>query len=66
VDNVIAGYLQVANSGEQQQHHFATAKLFAGNETGLAGIGELQYVLEQTQNISGTNQIIVDPTWPGG
>jgi histidyl-tRNA synthetase len=64
--DVISDYLQIKTSGNNEFIIAQLQTIFAENETGLAGIGELQYVLEQTQNISGTNQIIVDPTLARG
>lgn len=64
--DVIAGYLEVANSRENDLIISELQKLFAENETGLTGIGELQYILTQSSTISNTNKIIIDPTLARG
>ena len=63
---IIAGYLEVANSRNNDAILSALQELFTGNETGLAGIGELQYILEQTRNLHSTNTIVLDPTLARG
>jgi histidyl-tRNA synthetase len=62
----IAGYLDVANSRDNDTILSALQGLFAGNETGLAGISELQSILEQTRDMSGANAIVLDPTLARG
>jgi histidyl-tRNA synthetase len=62
----IAGYLEVANSRDNDTILSALQGLFAGNETGLAGISELQSILEQTRGMSGANTIVLDPTLARG
>jgi histidyl-tRNA synthetase len=63
---VIAGYLEVVNSGENELILSELQKLFADNETGLTGISELRYILGQCNSISGTHKIIIDPTLARG
>ncbi len=64
--DIVAGYLDVADSGDNNSILAQLQQLFAENETGLAGIGELQYILEQTNNLSGENRITIDPTLARG
>jgi histidyl-tRNA synthetase len=64
--STIAGYLDIANSSDKNDILPALQTLFAENETGLAGIGELQYILEQTSHFSSDNTIVIDPTLARG
>jgi histidyl-tRNA synthetase len=64
--SVIAGYLEVANNRENSSILSELEKLFTDNETGLTGIHELQYILQQTSTISGSAKIIIDPTLARG
>ena len=60
---IVANYLQVAEKAKSNESIIAELQiLFGGNETGLAGLHELQTILAQTKDISSTNKIIVDPT----
>ena len=64
---VIANYLSVANASQSNEAVLdELQKLFGENETGLAGLRELRYILEQTNEITTTNKIIVDPTLARG
>lgn len=64
---IIANYLSIANTaGNNERIIDALQTLFAGNETGLEGLRELQYILAQTKHLSSANQIIIDPTLARG
>lgn len=64
---VIANYLQIAEKAQDNETILAELHtLFAGNETGIAGLQELQTILAETKNISTTNKIIIDPTLARG
>ncbi len=64
---VVASYLQITEKAASNEAILAALQtLFAGDETGAAGLQELQTILGQTKNISTTNKIIVDPTLARG
>ncbi|HEV7331755.1 MAG TPA: histidine--tRNA ligase [Flavisolibacter sp.] len=65
--SVVANYLQVTEKAGNNETIIAELqKLFGENETGVAGLNELQTILAQTKDISSTNKIIVDPTLARG
>ena len=65
--DIVANYLSIANySGNNELVMEELQKLFKNNETGLAGIQELGYILSQTKGLSSANKIIVDPTLARG
>ncbi|MFL5807876.1 MAG: histidine--tRNA ligase, partial [Flavisolibacter sp.] len=63
----ISTYLQVANrAGENELVIKELRKLLGDNQKGVKGLDELEHILSQTNNLSQTNKIIVDPTLARG
>ncbi|RYZ54486.1 MAG: histidine--tRNA ligase, partial [Chitinophagaceae bacterium] len=64
---VVASYLQITETAEGNEAILEKLQtLFTGDETGAAGLHELQTILAQTRDISTTNKIIIDPTLARG
>jgi histidyl-tRNA synthetase len=64
---VVSTYLQVANNaGNNTSVLEELKKLFADNQAGSKGIAELEYILDQTNDLSASNKIIIDPTLARG
>ncbi|HUC83305.1 MAG TPA: histidine--tRNA ligase [Flavisolibacter sp.] len=63
----VSNYLQIAaHATNNETTIHALRQLFAENTTGLKGLEELEYVLQQTKDISSINKIVVDPTLARG
>jgi len=64
---VISTYLQIANADSGNETILAQLQnLLGSNENGTKGLEELSYILQQTENISAINKIVVDPTLARG
>ncbi|HET7897372.1 MAG TPA: histidine--tRNA ligase, partial [Flavisolibacter sp.] len=65
--DLVANYLSVAqHAGDNATVLQQLETIFSANGTGLSGLAELQYILAQTENISSTNKIVIDPTLARG
>ena len=63
----VSNYLQIAaHATNNEATIHALRQLFAENATGLKGLEELEYVLQQAKDISSINKIVVDPTLARG
>lgn len=64
---VVANYLQITTSASNNEEIIVSlGKLVGDNPNGAKGLHELEYILEQTKEISATNKIVVDPTLARG
>ena len=63
----VSNYLQIAaNTTDNEAIIHALRQLFGGTATGLKGLEELEFILQQTKDISSANKIVVDPTLARG
>jgi len=64
---VVASYLQIAATELSNESTLESLRQLLGNNTnGLKGLEELEYILNQTKEISATNKIVIDPTLARG
>ena len=65
--DIITTYLQVANNaGGNEWVLTELQKILGQNQNGVKGLEELQYLLDQTKDISTINKIVIDPTLARG
>jgi histidyl-tRNA synthetase len=64
---VVSTYLQITSNAENNELVIGELKKLLGeNQNGAKGLEELEYLLQQTQNLSSTNKVVVDPTLARG
>ncbi|RYZ19277.1 MAG: histidine--tRNA ligase, partial [Chitinophagaceae bacterium] len=64
---IVSRYLEIVNNaGNNELVITELKKLLGENQNGLKGLEELEYILEQTKEISTSNKIVIDPTLARG